>query len=74
MAEAHGNRTHRGDFSSPPPVLKTGQPTSDRRASAWCSDVSVSVAAGVRGSLYRLPTHRETAGHAVVSIVRVVSV
>ena len=33
MAEAHGNRTHRGDFSSPPPVLKTGRPTSDRRAS-----------------------------------------
>ena len=33
MAEAHGNRTHRGNFSSPPPVLKTGRPTSDRRAS-----------------------------------------
>ena len=35
MAEVHGNRTHRGDFSSPPPVLKTGRPTSDRRTSIY---------------------------------------
>lgn len=34
VAEAHGNRTHQGDFSSPSPVLKTGPPTSDGRASS----------------------------------------
>ena len=33
LAEAHGNRTHLGSFSPPTPVLKTGRPTSDRRAS-----------------------------------------
>jgi len=33
LAEAHGNRTHPGSFSPPTPVLKTGRPTSDRRAS-----------------------------------------
>lgn len=33
MAEAHGNRTHLGGFSPPTPVLKTGPPTSDGRAS-----------------------------------------
>ena len=33
MAEAHENRTHQGDFSSPSPVLKTGAITSIARTS-----------------------------------------
>ncbi len=41
VAEAHGNRTHQGDFSSPSPVLKTGPPTSDGRASIGIKDITL---------------------------------